>query len=135
MSEKKSIDHIDAGKRVLFMDDEVLISMTTENILSKAGFDVSHASDGAEAVEIFRRAIGEGNPFSLVILDLNVPGGMGGEETVQELIKIMPDIKAIVTSGYLNDKVMSDCNKYGFIESLAKPYTSEDLIEIVSKNI
>lgn len=117
------------------MDDELLISMTTGNILSRAGFNASLASDGAEAIEIFRKAINEGRPFSLVILDLNVPGGMGGEETVQALMKIRPGIKAIVTSGYLNDKVMSDCNKYGFIGSLPKPFTSEDLIEIVSKNI
>lgn len=132
---KNSIKPIDTVKRILFMDDEVLISMTTESILSKAGFSVSLASDGAEAVEIFRRAVSEGNPFRLVILDLNIPGGMGGEEAVRELMKIRPDLKAIVTSGYLNDKVMSDCNRYGFIESLAKPFTSEELIEIVSKNI
>jgi len=135
-SAESSPDELNSKKaRVMFMDDEILISMTTGQILSRAGFDVSLAYNGAEAVDIYKRAISDENPFSLIILDLNVPGGMGGLETLRTILEINPAAKAIITSGYLNDDIMSNYNAYGFAAVLPKPFSTQDLIEIVSNNL
>ena len=72
-------------------------------------------------------------PFDAVILDLTIKGGMGGEQTMRELLKIDPDVKAIVSSGYFNDPVMADFEKYGFMSALAKPYAKKNLAETLEK--
>ena len=76
-----------------------------------------------------------GNPFAVAILDLTIPGGMGGEATIKELLKIDPAVKAIVSSGYIDDPVMADYSKYGFSGMVAKPYTIEELRKAVQNVI
>jgi DNA-binding NarL/FixJ family response regulator len=76
-----------------------------------------------------------GNPFDVVILDLTVPGGMGGRETIQRLIEIDPGVKAIVSSGYANDPIMADYLSYGFSGVASKPYTIKEISEILNKMI
>ncbi|NIV13310.1 MAG: response regulator, partial [Aliifodinibius sp.] len=84
------------------MDDDIAVNILLEKLLKKLGYDVASASDGVQAVELYKEAVSSGQKYDLVILDLTVPGGMGGRETMEILLDIDPDIKAIVTSGYSN---------------------------------
>ena len=96
-------------------------------MLVSSGYVVETARDGAEAVALYRAARESGKPFDAAILDLTVPGRMGGKETIRELLAIDPDVRAIVFSGYSNDPVMADCRKYGFRGVLPKPFTMNEL--------
>jgi PAS domain S-box-containing protein len=120
---------------VLIMDDEVLITMAAGQILVGEGYDVILTGNGIDSLDMYREAIKSENPFKLIILDLTVPGGMGGVETLRAIIEIDPDAQAIVTSGYLEDAVMSNFKEYGFIAALPKPFSRDDLLRVVSQNI
>jgi two-component system, cell cycle sensor histidine kinase and response regulator CckA len=89
--------------------------------------------DGVEAIEIYTDRLKSDQPFDAVILDLTVKGGMEGEQTIQELRKIDPDVKAIVSSGYFNDPVMANFEDYGFMGSMAKPYEMKDVKTVLEK--
>ena len=108
--------------RVLVMDDEEIIREVAGEMLSKIGYEVEYARDGTEAIEMYRRAKERNRGFDAVIMDLTIPGGMGGKEALENLREIDPDVKAIVSSGYSNDPVMSEFKKYGFNGFVAKPY-------------
>ena len=119
--------------RVLVMDDEEPIRRLAGDILSRYGYEVEFASDGAEAVELYRRALEAGRRFDAVILDLTVPGGMSGKDAANELLKIDPEVKAIVSSGYSNDRIMANFRDYGFCEVVAKPYEIHELCRTVHR--
>ena len=125
-------DHQGEGN-ILVMDDHEQILKMSEIMFNQMGYTTTCARDGAQAVDLYRRSFESGQPFDLVILDLTVPGGMGGEAAIAELLKINPEIKAIVSSGYSNDPVMADCKAYGFCGVLPKPYTIEQVAEILNK--
>ncbi|MGO9567916.1 MAG: PAS domain S-box protein [Desulfomonilaceae bacterium] len=118
------------GKILLMEDEEPLRDMARE-MLSMLGYEVDVAEDGDEACGLYRSARDSGSPYTAVILDLTVPGGMGGRETVRRLIETDPEIRAIVSSGYSNDPVMSDYKSYGFRGVVAKPYSAEELSQIL----
>ena len=113
--------------RILVMDDEKYIRDIVGEILNEIGYEITTTIDGAEAVELYKEARDSGRPYDVVIVDLTVPGGMGGKETIQELRKIDPEVKAIICSGYTNDPMMVDFRKYGFKSAIAKPYKTIDL--------
>jgi PAS domain S-box-containing protein len=113
--------------RILVMDDDESIRNVTEKILLELGYDVCCTSDGAETIKVYQDATRSGQPFDAVIMDLTIPGGMGGKETIQQLLKIDPKVAAIVSSGYSNDPIMSDFEKYGFHGVATKPYSIEKL--------
>jgi CheY-like chemotaxis protein len=113
--------------RILVMDDDESIRNVTEKILMELGYDVCCASDGSETITIYQDATRSGQPFDAVIMDLTIPGGMGGKETIQQLLKIDPKVTAIVSSGYSNDPIMSDFENYGFRGVATKPYSIEKL--------
>jgi nitrogen-specific signal transduction histidine kinase/ActR/RegA family two-component response regulator len=115
-----------AGK-ILVMDDEAIVRDVTGQILKHLGYDVEFAGDGSEAIDLYRKAKESGKPFDLVIMDLTVPGGMGGKEAIYRLIEIDPDARAIVSSGYADNLVMSDFRQYGFKGVVAKPYKIQQL--------
>ena len=119
-------------RRVLVMDDEIEVREVAEGILKTIGCETVQAKDGAEALELYQKANAAGQPFDVVILDLTVSGGMGGKETIKKLMELDNDVKAIVSTGYFNDPVMTEYMTYGFKGVLNKPYKLEDLDEVLS---
>ncbi len=123
-----------AGK-ILIMDDEEELRTTMGELLLAYGHDVLLARDGSEALDLYLEAIQNAEPFQLVIIDLTVPGGMGGKQTIKELLKIDPDVKAIVASGYSSDPVMANYRDYGFVGAIRKPFSPEKLTKLVYEAI
>jgi PAS domain S-box-containing protein len=117
--------------KILIMDDEELIRNLLEEILFDLGYEVDTSTDGEEAISLFKEALDEQSNYDLVILDLTVPGKMGGLETVKHILEIDPGTKAIVTSGYSNDPIMSDFRNYGFTGIITKPYKIEEISTII----
>jgi DNA-binding NarL/FixJ family response regulator len=89
------------------------------------------ASRGEEALEKYREAKENNHPFKTVIMDLTIPGGKGGKQTIQEILAFDPGVKAIVSSGYSNDPIMAEFKKYGFKGCVAKPYRIQDLSKVL----
>jgi len=112
---------------VLVMDDEKLIRDVVVQFLTVMGFEAAKAEDGREAMDMYRKAKESGHAFDIVIMDLTIPGGMGGKETIKELLAYDPAAIAIVSSGYSNDPIMSNCEAYGFKGVIKKPYRIEEL--------
>jgi two-component system cell cycle sensor histidine kinase/response regulator CckA len=125
-----------SGKgNILVMDDKEVVRNAAKRMLSSIGYDVVLARDGSEAIAMYKKALQSGEPFDAVILDLTVPGGMGGKETVKKVLEIDPNAKVIVSSGYSNDPMMSEFKKYGFVGLLEKPYRMQELRDTLLKAI
>jgi PAS domain S-box-containing protein len=119
--------------RILIMDDEAMIREVIGDMLSHIGYEVEYASDGEEAIEKYIRARGSKRPFDIIVMDLTIPGGMGGKEAISKLMGIDPEVRAVVSSGYSNDLVMSEYKNHGFRGVISKPYSIEKLAEILNK--
>lgn len=117
--------------RVLIMDDEKDILEMAASMLEKLGYATEQATDGSDAVAMYQKALGTDSPFNLVILDLTVPGGMGGANAMTELAKIDPQVKVIVCSGYHHDPILSHYKDYGFIGMIPKPYRMNDMAKVL----
>jgi len=121
--------------RVLVMDDEPNILNFSHVALKRLGYEVELARDGAEALRRYREAAEAGKPFDAVIMDLTIPGGMGGKEAIKHLLELDSQAKAIVSSGYSNDPVMAEFQKYGFRGVVAKPYEIRELARVLHEVI
>jgi PAS domain S-box-containing protein len=117
---------------ILVMDDEEMVRQTIGRMLAYLGYQVAFAKDGAEAVELFTQARESGTTFAAVILDLTISGGMGGEETMERLLEIDPQVRAIVSSGYSDAPIIAEFQKYGFSGVIAKPFTISVLSEVIA---
>ena len=122
------------GKILLMDDDEAVLNIAGE-MLTALGYEVEHAKNGVEAIEKYKKMFEQGNPFDLVIMDLTIPGGMGGKDAIKKLLALDKHVKAIVSSGYSNDPIMGNYKEYGFVGVAAKPYKLKELSEIVQKAI
>jgi PAS domain S-box-containing protein len=121
--------------RILIVDDEEAIRALVEFTLERLGYQVSQAESALEGVELYRQKLEEGERFDAVILDLTLPGGMGGKEALKKLIEIDPTVNAIVSSGYAMDATMSRYQDFGFRGVIAKPYEAAELGKIVHEVI
>jgi PAS domain S-box-containing protein len=121
--------------KILVMDDEEMVLEVLGRMLVRLGYEAEVARDGREAIKRFVQAHGSGQAFAAVILDLTVPGGMGGKETMDRLLEIDPQVKAVVSSGYSDDPIMADFQKYGFSGIIAKPYRISELGKILNEVI
>jgi two-component system, cell cycle sensor histidine kinase and response regulator CckA len=118
--------------KVLIMDDDEAIRTVAKDLLTLLGYEVAVAADGAECVQLYETAMEAKQAFSAVIMDLTVPGGMGGKEAIERLREIDPEVKAIVSSGYSTDPIMSNYQQYGFRGMVAKPYDALELSRALS---
>ncbi len=132
--ETRKPEQIVTGKgKILLMDDEEILRKVAGALLTRLGYQVSMAKDGAEALQLYREAMAANAPFAAVILDLTVPAAMGGEECLRRLKEIDPGVKAIVSSGYFNDPIMAEFKQYGFQGVIAKPYQLQELSETLAR--
>jgi CheY-like chemotaxis protein len=115
------------------VDDEEIIWRAAGEALTRMGYEVQFAEDGAAGIELYREAMHAERPFHAVIMDLTIPGGMGGKEAVGEILRIDPEAKIIASSGYSNDPVMSNFREHGFCGIITKPYRIEDLGELLAR--
>lgn len=119
--------------KVLVMDDEEIIRSTAQQMLIRLGYEVVLAADGAQAIERYHEARASGRPIDVLILDLTVPGGMGGEEAMRTLIETAPGVKAVVSSGYSDDPVLGDFRSFGFSGVISKPYDLKELSRVMHR--
>ncbi|XEO75336.1 Adaptive-response sensory-kinase SasA [Candidatus Lokiarchaeum ossiferum] len=131
-SEEIHFSNNDFVGRVLILDDDLIILKSVSRLLNKLGFHVDQAIDGEILIEKYLFALKTENPYDFIITDLTIPGGMGGKEAVEILQKKDPAIKAVVSSGYSNDPILSNYQQYGFIAALHKPYTVRELSAIIN---
>jgi PAS domain S-box-containing protein len=118
--------------KILIMDDEIQIRKVLGEMVETCGYSYQTAKDGEEALRIFCQAQEIGDPFSAVILDLTVPGGVGGKDVISKLLTIDPQVRAIVVSGYSNDPVLANYQEYGFKGRVAKPFNLVDLSVVIN---
>lgn len=131
--ERKMPEKSREGLRVLLMDDEEGVLDSTSMLLREFGFLVETARNGEEALDKYRRALEEGRRFHVVIMDLTIPGGMGGKEAIKMLKEIDPHARAIVYTGYTSDPILSDYSKYGFSGALKKPFSLKELLAEIER--
>ncbi|MFW8600417.1 PAS domain-containing hybrid sensor histidine kinase/response regulator [Desulfobacterota bacterium M19] len=141
-TEKKLAAQEAAGKmnpartgKVLIMDDDENIREVATKMLQHLGCEVDTAQDGEEAIARYFKAKEEGEPFEVVIMDLTIPGGMGGKEAIEKMRAIDPGIKAIASSGYATDPIMANFKEYGFKGVIPKPYKISELSKILAEVI
>jgi two-component system, cell cycle sensor histidine kinase and response regulator CckA len=123
---REPIDEVARG-RILIMDDEELSEQTLRRMLQAWGHEVVGCCDGKQAITLYQQAISEGRRFDAVFLDLTVPGGVGGKQAVEAILRSDPSAKVVVSSGYAADAVMADYLEHGFVAALIKPYDMEAL--------
>ncbi len=118
---------------ILLMDDETAIQEVAKAMLEKLGHRVSVVGDGRQAIEVYKKALENNDKFDAVVMDLTIPGGMGGKEAIKVLRQIDPQIVAIVSSGYSNDPIMASYKEFGFNAIMSKPYTVSELAIALQK--
>jgi len=132
-NKKAQLEH--GSGRILLMDDEQMVHATIATILKTLGYEVESVYDGEAALKAYRARHDEGKPYDAVIMDLTIPGAMGGKEAIVELLKIDARARAIVSSGYANDPVMANYSEYGFVGKINKPADIEDLARTVKRGM
>jgi CheY-like chemotaxis protein len=121
-----------SGGALLVMDDEEMIRTLASAMLTHLGYRVATCEDGAQAVARYLAAQQAGVPFAAVLMDLTIPGGMGGREAAEHILALDPDACLIVSSGYSTDPVMADYRRYGFNGAVKKPYSMAELRDELS---
>jgi len=139
-AEKSILEEIDEQKdtpaakaaRIMVMDDEKMLRDVASAQLAVLGHEAIPVSDGEQAINRYQELLDGGTHVDLVIMDLTVPGGMGGQEAAEKLLRIDPAAKIIVSSGYSNDPVMANYKDYGFCAAVAKPFDLQQLSSVIT---
>lgn len=119
--------------RILMMDDEVPILEFMTNLVTKLGYEPITSENGEQAIAHYKTAMEQDRKIDLVIMDLTIPNGMGGRETISELLRIDPDVNAIVASGYSNDPILADPKAYGFKGAIVKPFRIKEMSALIAR--
>lgn len=119
--------------KILVMDDEENIREVVAEMLHFIGYEVALSRNGEEALSLYTQALESGQPYDAVLMDLTVPGGMGGGEAMNVLLKINPEVKGVVSSGYSNNPILSDYKTFGFQGIITKPYKLEELRDVLER--
>jgi two-component system cell cycle sensor histidine kinase/response regulator CckA len=127
----RNIESIHA--KILVMDDEELVRTVSEEMLSQLGHDVVVVDRGERAIKVYQESMTSDKPFDLVIMDLTIPGGMGGKEAVLEILSIDSDARVVVSSGYSNDPILANYKDHGFCSVITKPYQLKELAKTISQ--
>ena len=122
-------------KRILLMDDEQMILDIVSRMLGHLGYEVTTCTDGSQAIAAYAKSKSQGEPFDVVMMDLVIPNGVGGQDAVHTIKKIDPQARVIASSGHLDHPVMLDCGKFGFSAVLEKPYKLEKLQQVIEAAI
>ncbi|MDR3089455.1 MAG: response regulator [Desulfobulbaceae bacterium] len=118
---------------VLVVDDDEIIREVVGKMLGAAGYTVLFAKEGREALAIYSERLDRRQTVDCVILDLTIPGGMGGKSAMDALLRLDPQAKGIVTSGYVGDSVVTDYSQHGFVGAITKPFTLSELLAVVRR--
>jgi len=119
--------------RILIMDDEQMVRTVVSAMLTKSGYSVETAVDGTQALKQYKLSMADASVFDAVIMDLTIPGGLGGKDVIKDILDIDPAARVIVSSGYTDDPIMANYAEYGFTGRIAKPYTLKMLTEVLAK--
>ncbi len=119
------------GGSILVMDDEEMIRDIAATMLTYLGYEVTTCASGEKAVELYKASMESGTPFLTVIMDLTIPGGLGGKEAAEQILSFFPKARLLVSSGYSNDPIMSNFQEYGFSGAIAKPYNIHEFEEVL----
>lgn len=119
--------------RILLMDDDEMVQKSVAMMLKMVGYEVESAYDGSAALQLYQARLENNKPFDAVIMDLTIPGGMGGQEAIGKLHQIDPQARALVSSGYSNDPIMAEYAEYGFVGKIEKPVIMEELATAVKE--
>ncbi len=120
------------GGAVLVMDDEQMIREIATAMLGHLGYEVTTCSSGEEAIELYRASMQSKTPYVAVIMDLTIPGGLGGKQASEQILALEPNAHLIVSSGYSNDPIMANYKKYGFRGAIAKPYSIGEFAQVMA---
>jgi PAS domain S-box-containing protein len=125
--------HRQQSARILVMDDEEAIREMLANMLTELNYSAETCSEGTQALKLYRQAAEQNKPFDLVILDLTIPGGIGGKETAQNILALDPEARIVISSGYTEDQLMADHAHYGLAGIVAKPYSLHTLESLLAR--
>lgn len=117
--------------RVIVMDDDTALRNTACRMLESMGLEAEAAKNGTDTINLYKKAMEDKKQFDIVIMDLNIPGDLGGKDVIKILLKSGPGIKAIISSGERDDPAMVNPQDYGFIGALPKPYTLQELSKVI----
>lgn len=120
------------GGSILVMDDEEMIRDIASSILTHLGYEVTTCAGGDEAVALYKNAVASSTPFLAVIMDLTIPGGLGGKEAAEQILAVFPRALLIASSGYSNDLIMCNHQEYGFSRAIAKPYSVDEIEQVLN---
>ena len=122
-------------KKILVMDDDEIVRNVIEKMLKYLNYNVDFAVNGKQAIKLYKDSMDLNSKYDIVIMDLTIPGSIGGDKVIKELIKIDKNVKAIVSSGYSNKSIMSNYKDFGFYGAINKPYRIEELNEVIQNVI
>ena len=128
---EQTLSQSSSNTKIIVMDDDEMVRAVVKAMLQQLGHEVLLAQDGTEAIQLYKKSMNSEKLTDIVIMDLTIPGGMGGKEAVQEILALNPQAKVIVSSGYSNDPIMANFKEHGFCDAIIKPYQVEELSRVI----